>query len=240
MTAAFELYVDFMSQPSRACALMATLHPKLQVEVKPIFIHKKQNRTPAFLAMNPMATVPTLYDKNTRKGQPESCTIMRKLARMHVVPAHWYRDPSVIERVDAALDWHHSAIRAGEARLVWHRALAPNMGAKSLPQVAEEAALRLTRSLNELETYWLRDGPFVAGEQISIADLIIACEIEQLCLLPEGEERTKFHDRPAYPKVNAFMKLVRETVGAPWLDVTKHVHKVAAKQAQARLAASKL
>lgn len=35
-----------------------------------------------------------------------------------------------------------------------------------------------------LDDVWLRDGSFVAGQaQISIADLLLACEVEQLCLL---------------------------------------------------------
>lgn len=35
-----------------------------------------------------------------------------------------------------------------------------------------------------LEGVWLRDGPFVAGQrQVSIADLLLSCEVEQLSLL---------------------------------------------------------
>ena len=35
-----------------------------------------------------------------------------------------------------------------------------------------------------LDSVWLREGPYVAGQaQPSIADLLLACEVEQLCLL---------------------------------------------------------
>ena len=38
--------------------------------------------------------------------------------------------------------------------------------------------------MQALDSVWLKDGPFVAGQsQPSIADLLLSCEVEQLCLL---------------------------------------------------------
>ena len=39
----------------------------------------------------------------------------------------------------------------------------------------------MERALDHLESVWLRESPFVAGEQISVADLLAACELEQPC-----------------------------------------------------------
>lgn len=50
---------------------------------------------------------------------PESAAILRYLATTRSVPSHWY--PSDLRkraRVDAALDWQHANVRAGEAKLV--------------------------------------------------------------------------------------------------------------------------
>lgn len=50
---------------------------------------------------------------------PESAAILRYLATTRDVPHHWYPpDARQRARVDAALDWQHANVRAGEARLV--------------------------------------------------------------------------------------------------------------------------
>jgi len=38
--------------------------------------------------------------------------------------------------------------------------------------------------LQTIDTVWLAEGPFLAGQpRPSIADLLLSCELEQLCLL---------------------------------------------------------
>ena len=40
-----------------------------------------------------------------------------------------------------------------------------------------------------LDTLWLKDGPFVCGQsQVSVADLLLACETDELCLLDGAEQ----------------------------------------------------
>lgn len=56
---------------------------------------------------------------------PESAAILRYLATTHDAARHWYPpDTRRRARIDAALDWQHSTVRAGEARLVSGRAAA--------------------------------------------------------------------------------------------------------------------
>lgn len=38
---------------------------------------------------------------------------------------------------------------------------------------------RMEDALEKFETVWLKDQPFLAGNKISIADIIAACELEQ-------------------------------------------------------------
>lgn len=38
---------------------------------------------------------------------------------------------------------------------------------------------RMETVLEQLETIWLKDHPFIAGNEISIADIVAACELEQ-------------------------------------------------------------
>ena len=45
-------------------------------------------------------------------------------------------------------------------------------------------------ALDRLESVWLRDTPYLAGQQISVADLLAACELEQPSELGRGGLRT--------------------------------------------------
>jgi len=38
---------------------------------------------------------------------------------------------------------------------------------------------RMTENLNLLENIWLKDKPFLCGDEISVSDLVAACEVEQ-------------------------------------------------------------
>jgi len=38
---------------------------------------------------------------------------------------------------------------------------------------------KMDENLNLLENVWLKDKPFLCGDEISISDLVAACEIEQ-------------------------------------------------------------
>ena len=46
-------------------------------------------------------------------------------------------------------------------------------------QRAERFRQGMEQALDHLESVWLRDAPYLAGQQISVADLLAACELEQ-------------------------------------------------------------
>jgi len=47
--------------------------------------------------------------------------------------------------------------------------------------------------LQTLEQFWLAKSPFLAGIEISIADLLHCCELDQLCLLDGAEQVCSAH-----------------------------------------------
>ncbi|KAF5828408.1 glutathione transferase [Dunaliella salina] len=173
-----KLYFDFMSQPSRACLLFCRVNG-LPVKEFPTPIHKGATRTPEFRELNPLGKVPLLEAGNLRL--PESGAILTYLA--HAFLGQKEGDSGLPWPVVSAIHWHHSTIRAGSAQLVF------NLGAIPLGQQVDEAAAKkalavLKQSLGTLQDFWLRDGPFIAGEaKPSIADMQAACELEQLMLL---------------------------------------------------------
>lgn len=111
----------------------------------------------------------------------ESIAILRYLAREFTVPDHWYpRDSRRRARVDEYLEWQHSNTRlhcAGYVRYVWR---GPLRGETMDPRVAKRLKAEMVGCLDFIETNVLqRDVHFIAGDEISIADLVAACEIEQ-------------------------------------------------------------
>lgn len=203
------LYFNFISQPSRAVVLFIRFN-QLPVDEKQVLLHKKQQRTPEFLAINPLGKVPALQDEDGF-CLPESCAILRYLAAKYRVPDHWYPgDARLCARVDAALDWHHMTIRRGCTAQIWNRILAPMSGQPSSKEQARDGESTLRKALQDLEEFWLGSTPYVGGEHISLGDLPILTELETLRLLDGAAEGPTMEQQLAdFAKVRAWMARVR-------------------------------
>jgi len=77
--------------------------------------------------------------------------------------------PKLRASVDAAMHWYHSTIRAGCARLVFHKVLAAKLGVTPNEAYANEGRDLLAVALEQMEAYWLKGGkrPFMTGSQVS-------------------------------------------------------------------------
>ncbi|KAG2491176.1 hypothetical protein HYH03_010387 [Edaphochlamys debaryana] len=236
---AVRLYVDLMSQPSRAVVIFAKIN-KLPVEVRNVFIHKGETRAPAFLAINPMGKVPALED--TRLSPPlclpESGAIMGYLARSFPdrVPEHWFprADPAAAARVESALHWYHANIRIGAMRLAWNKVVAGMMGQKGDDALAADGAKVLQMALANLQAVWLGNGSrrFIGGSQPCAADLLCACELEQLQLLRKEAHGTSLDEiLTPYPVVRTWLDDVRRTCGPEYGEGHKVLGVAVAAQA---------
>lgn len=175
------LYVDLMSQPSRACALFCRLNG-LPVKVRFVKLGDLEHRQPWYLEKNPLGQVPFLEDGSLRL--PESAAILCYLAQKYSVAEHWYpRDLTSRAVVNSAMHWQHTTLRSGERAIVYNKVIAPARGWPSRASAADEGLVVLKRALTVLESYWLNGRPFMCGPKISLADLLCACEIQQLKLL---------------------------------------------------------
>lgn len=172
------LYVDLMSQPSRACVYFTHLC-KLPVTTHLTTLGKKEQRRPEYLDLNPLGQVPFLREADGF-GLPESSAILKYLADRHrvSVPDHWY--PAELRaraRVNAALDWYHGTVRRGAAGVMWNALIAKNVGMQLSRETAKSMLGVLKGSLKTLETVWLKaqEGPFMMGaDKPCIADLLVA------------------------------------------------------------------
>lgn len=228
----YKLYGDLMSQPCRAVALHLRV---LQVphEIVPVLIHKRQNRDPAFLKVNPMGQIPALQDASGYT-LTESTTQLRYLALKH--DHSWYPQTPLTARlaVDQAIDFYHSGLRQGAMPFAFERGIASVLGATPSEEVATRARAKLKRVFRVME-HWLSDGrAFLTGDAISIADLSYATELMQLKLVPPAE----FTLEQVSPVVAAYVGRVAARTAPHWDDVHKLLLRAAAKREAERAAAA--
>ncbi|GIL78741.1 hypothetical protein Vretimale_372 [Volvox reticuliferus] len=246
------LYVDFMSQPCRAVIIFSRCN-KLPVELQMVLIHKGETRSPEYLARNPLGKVPLLEDPEAvRSGEgpgrdahlclTESAAIMSYLSYKfpELVMEHWYprSDPVQRARVDAALHWYQGNIRAGAMRLSFHKVVAQRLGLQGDERVAADGLKTLKLALSGLEEYWLAGDSrlFMTGRQPCSADLLCACELEQLHMLKAQWHGTSLDEILApYPLVQAWRQRVRHACEPHYSDVHAVLVKAAAVDPRPKL-----
>jgi hypothetical protein len=85
--AAGKLFLDYMSQPGRACAYFVHLC-RLPVTISRCTLSKGEQKQESYLAMNPLGQVPCLCEADGF-ALGESSAILKYLADRHQVPDHW-------------------------------------------------------------------------------------------------------------------------------------------------------
>ncbi|CAN4127387.1 unnamed protein product [Withania somnifera] len=183
-----KLYVDRISEPSRAVLIFCKLN-KIEFEEVRIDLSMRQQLSLEFIEVNPMKQVPAIMDGRFKLF--ESHAILRYLACAfpgiadHLYPADLYRRA----KVDSVLDWHHSNLHHGADKYIFNTVLAPAFGLAFNPQAAAEAEKVLLASLAKIESVWLqKKGWFLLGSgQPSITDLSLVCEIMQFEVLDEKD-----------------------------------------------------
>ena len=94
----------------------------------------------------------------------ESHTILRYLHETRGTPDHWYpKDPKKRAKVDEYLDWHHNGLRLGAGGFMFRKYITPFTGKPAPPESIKESLYVLKTSLSLMETYWLKDTPYLTG-----------------------------------------------------------------------------
>ncbi|XP_017624335.1 glutathione S-transferase T1-like isoform X2 [Gossypium arboreum] len=189
-----EVYADRMSQPSRAVIIFCKVNGIDYTELK-VDISKREHLTPEFAEINPMKQLPAIVDGKFKLFESHSILIYLACAFPGVAD-HWYpADLFKRSKIHSVLYWHHSNLRRA---------------------AAAEAEKLLFSSLSKIESFWLKgDGPFLlGGNQPSIADLSLVCELMQLEVLDE-KDRDRFFG--PYKKVQQWIKHTRNAT-SPHFD----------------------
>ncbi|XP_021145315.2 glutathione S-transferase theta-1 isoform X1 [Columba livia] len=200
-----ELYLDLLSQPCRALYIFARSN-NIPFEFKRVDLMKGQHRLEEFRKVNLLMQVPALKDGSFTLA--ESIAILLYLVRKFKTPDHWY--PSDLQqraRVDEYLAWQHTRIREKERKVFLLKVFLPLITGEPLPPEKLQGAIEeLNVVLNQFEEKFLQDKPFIAGKEVSLADLVAVVELMQLV----GAGHNIFEERP---KLAAWRKRVEEAVG---------------------------
>ncbi|XP_010215724.1 PREDICTED: glutathione S-transferase theta-1-like [Tinamus guttatus] len=179
------------SQPCRALYLFAKSN-NIPFEFKRVELMKGQHKSKEFRKVNPMMKVPALEDGSFLLS--ESIAILLYLARKFKTPDHWY--PSDLQkraRVDEYLSWQHANIRAKSSDVFVSKFMLPVLVGQPLPpKKLEEIVEELNTVLKQFEVQFLQDKPFIAGSEVSLADLVALVELMQ----PVGAGHNLFEEKP--------------------------------------------
>lgn len=130
------------------------------------------------------------------------------------LPEHWYpKEFRTRALVDEYLEWQHNSTRMACAMYFQVKWLLPLMSGEQ-PSPTKVAFLKnnMEKTLDLLENTWLEGAqhPFLATKEISFADILAACELEQ----PRIAAYDPFEGRP---RLSAWYKKVKELTN-PFYD----------------------
>ncbi|CAN9512645.1 unnamed protein product [Ophioblennius macclurei] len=200
-----ELYLDLLSQPCRSVYILAKVL-KIPFDFKRVDLTAGQQFGEDFGKVSMIRKVPVLKEGDF--VLTESVAILQYLAQKHKAADHWYpADLQRRARVQEYLSWQHTALRAHGSKVFILKSLCPAILGSEAPQEKMDDAMKeLKQSLDLLENFFLHNRPFIAGDKISVADLVAIVEIMQ----PVGGGVDVFAERP---KLSAWRDAVKQAIG---------------------------
>jgi glutathione S-transferase len=193
-----QLYIDWLSEPCRAVAVLL-LENHIEHEVHELSVLKGETHSDAYKQINPVGKVPAIVDDGFSLS--ESHTIMRYLCASRKLPDHYYpNDIKQRARVDSWLDWHHTNLRQGALRLIKANIYGPmkNFSQATIDELRKEGDSVLKSSLSFMEENLSKNNYIAGGNQFSVADIALACEVAMFPVYGASSE--------GYPNVQAWIK----------------------------------
>jgi glutathione S-transferase len=136
---------------------------------------KGEHKSEEYKAINPLQKVPAIIDDNITLF--ESNTINRYLCNSQVVEDRWYpKDPVKRAFIDLYFDWHSSnssnLFKFTYVKFGWQQ----NIPLEEAKNISDNAFM-------SLESIFLSNHKFVAGEDVTIADLALVWHIKGITSL---------------------------------------------------------
>ncbi|XP_030623345.1 glutathione S-transferase theta-1b [Chanos chanos] len=226
-----ELYLDLFSQPCRSVYIFAKKN-NIQFDFKKISLLEGEQYGEDFGKINLLRKAPAMKDGDFCLA--ESIAIMIYMAEKFHTPDHWFpADLQKRARVNEYLSWQHMGIRMHGSKIFWLKLLIPKIIGTEVPKEKMDDAMEdLNNSVKLIEEKFLQDKPFIAGDQISLADLVAIVEIMQ----PVAAGVDVFEGRP---KLNAWKERVQNAIGKDLFDEA-HQHILSAQEMVKTMDGSKM
>lgn len=187
---ALELYLDLFSQPCRSVFIFAKKN-NIPFVFKNIKLFEGEQYGEDFGKINMIRKVPAIRDGDFTMG--ESIAILMYMAEKFRTPDHWY--PADLQKralVNEYLSWQHTATRMHGSKIFWLKLMIPKVMKMEVPKEKMDSAIEdLEGSLKIVEEKFLQDKPFIAGEHISLADLVAIVEIMQVQFRKKSQIKTQ-------------------------------------------------
>ncbi|KAL0965134.1 hypothetical protein UPYG_G00277230 [Umbra pygmaea] len=205
-----EIYLDLFSQPCRAVYIFAKKN-NIPFDFQQVTLFEGKQYGEEFRKINMISKVPAIRDGDFCLG--ESIAIMTYLTEKYKTPDHWYpADLQKRARVNEYLSWQHTGLRMHGSKIFWQMVMIPNIMDVEVPKERLAWSLEdLESSLKILEEKFIGDKPFIAGKEISLADLVAIVEIMQ----PFASGLDVFEGKP---KLSAWRDRVQEQIGKELFD----------------------
>jgi glutathione S-transferase len=180
------VYGDHISQPTRSVMLFCMLN-KILFNFVYINLGKGEHYTEEYKKINPWSKVPCIrvtQKDGIDKVIKESCTILRFLSGYYKVDNKWYSPNNIFRQsmINEWLDWHHSNSRYILSNAVFREVFLPNLIKAGVQRDVPDTKARIPKLLAFLDKQF-QQRDFIVDNEMSIADLIISCEINQLELI---------------------------------------------------------
>ncbi|XP_059619558.1 glutathione S-transferase theta-1-like [Phlebotomus argentipes] len=222
MSASFKFYYDLLSPPSRALITLFRV-ANIPAEPIPVALRKREHLTEEYRRdVNRFPKIPVIHDNGFRLS--ESVAILRYLKKTRGFDDFWYpEDAKARALVDEYLSWTHNNIRIAAGMYFFAKWRDPLMtGQKPDEKKVKKLETQLSNTLDVIENVWLKTTPYIAGENITVADIFAACDIEQprVC---------GFDPLASRPRMTAWFGRVKAKLDPAFTEHHQFVYKYAQK-----------
>ncbi|CAG5045348.1 unnamed protein product [Parnassius apollo] len=218
-----KLYYDLMSQPSRALYILLK-SVKCNFESKYVDLRKGEHYSEEYSKVNRLQKVPVI--EHNGFVLTESVAIINYLSREGIIPNNLYPIESKSRAlVQEYLEWQHLGLRLHCAMFFRVKYMDPILfGRSPSEEQIKGYEQRMLSALELLDTKWLGGRTeFIAGNSITVADLMAACELEQ-------PRMAGFDPKEKFPNIAAWWPKVKQHFNPYYDEAHIILNKIVQKQ----------
>jgi glutathione S-transferase len=191
-------------------------------------------RSPQHLALHPFGRVPVLEHGNFRVCETQA--IVRYLERLLPRPALTPQDPQSAARMDQLMNVNDWYLFHGVASVIaFQRIVGPRLMGLTPDEAAILAAMPKARTVFAELAALLGEQPYFTGDSLTLADLLLAPQLDFLQKTPEWEALSAGH--PNLGRWLARMQARPSFLATTWEKVAARAQGASAAEAATRAAA---